>query len=1074
MAERSDQGGQGGERDPDATLDSISAGVVRTAPAPSSQWPVEHWDRYEFLALLGQGGMGTVYKARDRRLGRLVALKFIRGGDARMTRRFMQEARAQSRIDHPGVCKVYEVGEASGKAYIAMQLIDGLSLQLAADSMSTTDKVRVIKDAAEAMHAAHELGVIHRDLKPANIMVQRVLDANGRAAYRPVVMDFGLAREAGEGQALTESGAVMGTPAYMSPEQARGEVRILDRRTDVYSLGAALYDLLAGQPPFGDDATIDAIMRIIRDEAPRIRKKQPSIPEALDDIIHKCLRKEPGERYATAQALADDLARFLSGQHTSTAKPGRLARLRAGARRQKQRLALGAALATVLLTLAGYGIRHHNQTLRAERQAWQQRTLAQQVAQAAQEQELLARVTYLMPPHDIGRERSLLRARLAARQRALRSQGPVDAGLDHYLLGRGHLALKEWEAALAELRRAEQLEFRDAELDLALGRLLGALYRQSLDEAGKSSDPSRLETRRKELAQQLLDPAVRHLRALREGHSDPPEYVQALIALYQRRYEEACTRAEQARTQRPWMYELDQLAADAHRQRGQELAQSSSPAARSEYEQAVSLYQRAAETARSDPALPLAEALTWGAVMRLDRSAGTSPEDATTRGLQACERALALDPDAAGLFTTRAWLHLGLADWLRRTGREPSLHLSQAQAAAERALSRRSDDLLARELLTDALWQSALWEDSQGRLSERALLTVIESAERGQQLDAAHLPLRLLAGRSYQARGTWLADRGQPAQEVFEKALSHLEKALEIEPGQAEALALSLRSYLRLAQIALSRGNDPEPYLSKAAELNAAELRINPTAWTLHYARAGAEILRAQHQIQSGAGASAIDAGLADIAEALRYNPSSAESCWYRADLYALRAWEASLQGKDPSAAIEQGLLAAGRAGALSKGSSREAREGWHLALHLLRARALLSVRSAADAVLTEGIARAQDLLTPPPSHPQPYRILAELYAAQAESQLQRGKPARSALAAGQLALEQALRLNPRQADSLAAQGRLQLVAAKAERDPAARRQLAAQSVRSFEQALKENRLLHREYDPLLAEARRL
>jgi serine/threonine protein kinase len=229
------------------------AGDTQSLPAVSesdSSFPVEHWDRYEFQKLLGQGGMGAVYKALDKRLGRTVALKFIRGSDEQMTQRFMQEARAQSRLDHTGICHVFEVGEVEGKAYIAMQFVDGESLDKAQPGMSLTQKVQVMRDVCLAMHHAHEKGVIHRDLKPSNIMVEKRPDGS----LVPVVMDFGLAREAGEGHGLTESGAVMGTPAFMSPEQARGEARHLDRRSDVYSLGATLFDVLTATSSLGQRA----------------------------------------------------------------------------------------------------------------------------------------------------------------------------------------------------------------------------------------------------------------------------------------------------------------------------------------------------------------------------------------------------------------------------------------------------------------------------------------------------------------------------------------------------------------------------------------------------------------------------------------------------------------------------------------------------------------------------------------------------------------------------------------------------------------------------------------------------
>jgi serine/threonine-protein kinase len=229
--------------EPDGTLPPDDAVEMPPLAGGSS---LARWDRYELLDLLGKGGMGMVYRARDRRLDRIVAIKFLRVADPDATMRFLREARAQARIEHPHVCRVYEVGEIEGRAYIALQYVDGEPLQVAARKMPLEAKITVLRDVAMALHEAHRLGIVHRDVKPANIMVERT----GDDQWVPIVTDFGLAREATVEIGLTASGAVLGTPAYMSPEQARGDIRLVDRRSDVYGLGATLYELLTGGPPF--------------------------------------------------------------------------------------------------------------------------------------------------------------------------------------------------------------------------------------------------------------------------------------------------------------------------------------------------------------------------------------------------------------------------------------------------------------------------------------------------------------------------------------------------------------------------------------------------------------------------------------------------------------------------------------------------------------------------------------------------------------------------------------------------------------------------------------------------------
>ncbi len=271
---------------------------------------------YERQELIASGGMGEVYRAWDPTLERWVALKFLHRQSPDLVERLFREARAQARIDHPDVCRVYEVGEdADGRAFIAMQLVDGRPLDEAAGEMTLEERVEVVRRVAEALHHAHGLGVIHRDVKPGNILVER--DPDG--GWKPYVVDFGIAREAAAAGA-TRTGEVMGTPAYMAPEQARGEIRRIDRRTDVYSLGAVLYELLAGRPPFDDESEIGVLLKVV-DETPRSpRTIDPAIPRDLELVTLHCLEKAPQHRYPTARALADDLRRYLRGEPV-TARP---------------------------------------------------------------------------------------------------------------------------------------------------------------------------------------------------------------------------------------------------------------------------------------------------------------------------------------------------------------------------------------------------------------------------------------------------------------------------------------------------------------------------------------------------------------------------------------------------------------------------------------------------------------------------------------------------------------------------------------------------------------------------------
>jgi WD40 repeat protein/tRNA A-37 threonylcarbamoyl transferase component Bud32 len=335
---------------------SGSAGASRNTVAPTipdseapddrpSRWP--DLPDYEILGELGRGGMGIVYKARHRRLNRVVALKTLRiglDGDAEAQARFRREAVAVARLQHPHIVQVYEVGgEDRLCPHLALEFVGGGSLvdRFAGTPQPPAEAARLVGVLAEALHFAHERGIVHRDLKPANVL----LAEDGT----PKVTDFGLAKELGDPQGHTRTGAVLGTPSYMAPEQAEGR-KDVGVPADVYAVGAVLYDLLTGRPPFKGATALDTLEQVRSQEPVPPRRLQPKVPRDLETICLKCLRKEPQRRYASARDLADDLRRFRDGQPIRARRTGPLGRLGRWGRRNPA-LAATVALAVAALTL---------------------------------------------------------------------------------------------------------------------------------------------------------------------------------------------------------------------------------------------------------------------------------------------------------------------------------------------------------------------------------------------------------------------------------------------------------------------------------------------------------------------------------------------------------------------------------------------------------------------------------------------------------------------------------------------------------------------------------------------------
>lgn len=257
---------------------------------------------------IGAGATGEVVRAWDPDLERDVAFKYLHSTDPLLVERLFREARAQARLDHPSICKVYEVGEQNGRPYIAMQFVDGERLDTAAAALPLEKKIILFLKIVDAIQAAHEAGLVHRDLKPANILVT---DREGEA--HPFILDFGIALLE-EAPGLTLTGQLIGTPGYLSPEQARGEVGCIDRRTDIFSLGIILYELLSGSRPFGGESAVEQVLSLLEEDPPSLRSRAPVIPRDLDAITMHCLQKDPEGRYPSARALAEDLARWMCGE----------------------------------------------------------------------------------------------------------------------------------------------------------------------------------------------------------------------------------------------------------------------------------------------------------------------------------------------------------------------------------------------------------------------------------------------------------------------------------------------------------------------------------------------------------------------------------------------------------------------------------------------------------------------------------------------------------------------------------------------------------------------------------------
>lgn len=356
-----------------AAIEELRVGLAPVEDEPLL--PAQPLGDYQVVREIGRGGMGVVYEARHLRLGRRVALKMIKSGDlasGEERRRFLAEAQHVASLQHPNIVQIYEVGEQAGRPFLALEFIEGISLEkrLSRSPLPPIEAAHLVETLARAMHFAHQRNIVHRDLKPANVLLVSGRVVSGEwpedatpgthhsplTTHQPKIADFGLAKRLDGPEGQTHTGAVLGTPPYMAPEQAAGRVREISPATDIYALGAILYETLTGRPPFKAATPVETLGQVLREEPVPPRRLQPAIPVDLQTICLKCLHKEAGRRYASAQHLADDLGRFARGEPILARPVGIAGRLWRWCRRNPLVAGLTAAASVLLLAVLGLTI----------------------------------------------------------------------------------------------------------------------------------------------------------------------------------------------------------------------------------------------------------------------------------------------------------------------------------------------------------------------------------------------------------------------------------------------------------------------------------------------------------------------------------------------------------------------------------------------------------------------------------------------------------------------------------------------------------------------------------------------
>lgn len=944
----------------------LSHAVVDSIPA---------FGHYVSLQFLGQGGHARVYKAWDPALGRFVALKFLRLDDPEWRLRQMREAQAQARVKHPHVCQVYEVSEVEGRQYIAMQYIDGQPLAIAVKEMTLEQKIRLMHQVALALQEAHRTGLIHRDIKPANIIVER--DSIGD--YVPHVMDFGLAREL-DSPGLTTTGTVLGTPSYMSPEQARGSAQI-DRRTDIYSLGATLYEILTNEPPHDGDSSLQVLHRVIHEEPMPPRKKNPAVPRELETITMKCLDKDPDRRYESARALADDLERYLSGDPVMARSAGLTYRIY---RRMKKHPAVSALLgAAGLLVIASAGYATYTSW-----RSTQQARLLQEFAQQTQEMDGLMRYSYLLPLHDVRPQEKIVRARLDRLEKRMNQLGTVAFGPGNYALGRGWMSLHEYEQAKKYLELSwNGYGYQLPQVAYGLGLTYTMLYQKELKDASHIRSASERLERLKSIDKEFRQPALHYIK-IGKSDTDSSELITALIQFLEQRYSSAISTTDKVLKKMPWLYEAGRLQGDSITAIANDLR------GKGDYENAIVNFQKAGIAYKSAILSGRSDAETYRSLCNMQQNllelqiyqTGASPTSAFNEGIQACEDALKADPDDAETYATLLSIYTVIAYYQVWTSGED-----------------------ARPVLDKAF-----------NAGENSLRLHPDSADYLRKL-----------GRALTLRAEYDMYHGADPRPWLEKANQNLSKATKIDPGFASAYSNLGVSEYYLALHQMENGLNPLKTLEVSIENYNKALKISPDSASYNRDLGAAYILKAEYELYHGIDVRpSVNGTIESQKRAIALNPKEQIAHFNLAQAYVFEASYFQMHGIDPSEALKLAEQSLKKALEINPDDDYS-----YIVLSsaaLIRAQYAVDAGQNPDSAFQSAESNLQKAISIAPDRAIAFWNLGMVYVVQANSQIDNGKNPGTVIAKARIVLEKAKAFHPVELpDVLMCLGQTELAAAR-------------------------------------------
>ena len=925
---------------------------------------------------LGAGGMGEVYLAEraEQDFKQKVAIKFIRQDMA--TKEFLDRFRSEQQIladlAHDHIARLYSGGAMEDHSpYIIMEYVEGQPIHTYCreNELHYLERVRLFRMVCAAVHYAHQNQIIHRDIKSANILVTK--------EGQPKLLDFGIARAlARRHESDMEKAARIFTAEYACPEQFKGEVSTT--AGDIYSLGVLLYYLLTDNWPFRVmDQPIGVIMeQVLKDPPAPPGVYNPKIGVELDAIILKCLEKDPAKRYASAKALEDDLGHVLKGEPIQALSHKHLYVLKANLRRYR-------LIFTTVLLVMTFFITALSWTTYERFQARERARLSLVFGQEAERIEALIRYTYMLPRHDIRAEINDIRSKISKIEKRIKEEASNDLGYGDAALGRGYLALGDYEQARIYLEAAWNKGFQGPRVSFSLARANGQLYEQHLQriEQDMVTAKSRQEehqdqdqeTLKEELNERYLKPALNYLREVQKESSDESEYAAALLSFYEELYgnnptsdmpfKEALKMASRSQHQRPWLFEASELMGRIYFHRAnQSRIRGNYQKAIADYQNGLDAFNRGAFIAPSVPLIYISAARTSDLMIQTALyGPGGQIEPWFQEGKTFCEQALETNPNSIEAIRLNARLHLRMAEKMQ-PGFKKTPHLNAAVEMINTALDLEPSDSESYALLGNVYFTRSDNEDEKEDNLYKAIdaykkaiaskpsysahnylgrvynaLAIFKQRKGEDPLadwrlaeieynKAVNLNTHLIgahanAGTMYNSRAVYLIENGKDPLPDFQKAVSVLLAGLEINPKGVGANNNLALTLLNRAEYLQNRGKDPRRDFLKADEYYQKAIEINSMREQPHIGRGAVWFYLARDSWNRGGDPNG-DLERAEEAyhKALELKPNNHYALNNLGHIDGIRAYHALMEGRDPSAFINRSMEVHEKVLAMKKG----------------------------------------------------------------------------------------------------------------------------------------------------------